>query len=315
MTEDKETQPSHHEDHIVAPSLIERYHISPVLFLIGSLLAIFVLYQIIGGTITLLFAGSKVTRENVLLHRIFTIGGQIMFILVPTLVFARMMSGRLTSVFPWRMPHVGETVFAALSLLFLQQVFQTYLFFQDRIPIPEELSKLIEPFKEMVEQMVRVLVTAESIPELVFVVLVIAVVPAVVEEMLFRGLVQTGLERVTSPARAAVIAGTIFGAFHFNPFAVIPLIGLGWFFGFLRMRSKSIVIAMTVHFLNNVTAVTVAYFKMDDQLLLSGMNESDVNVPIMLTQLFLFGILFVVSFSTYLRLTHTLDEPKEERHA
>ena len=206
------------------------------------------------------------------------------------------------------MPHLGETFFASLSLLLLQQVLQIYLFFQDRIPLPEKLSKFIQPFRDMMEQMVRILVTAENLPELAFVVLVVAVVPAIVEEVLFRGLIQTGFERVTNPWKAAIIAGTIFGAFHFNPFAVVPLVGLGLFFGFLRMRSKSIVIAMTVHFLNNVTAVVVAYFKMDEELILGAPKGGEANIPGVLSQLFLFLVLFVVAFISYLRTTSHLDE-------
>ncbi|HAL55184.1 MAG TPA: hypothetical protein DCP63_01580 [Bacteroidetes bacterium] len=289
-------------------SFVERNQISPVLFLLGSLFIVFVLYQLVGGTIALLVAGSKVTRENVLLHRILTISGQVLFILIPTLGLARLLSVRLSSLFPWRMPHLGETFFASLSLLLLQQVLQIYLFFQDRIPLPEKLSKFIQPFRDMMEQMVRILVTAENLPELAFVVLVVAVVPAIVEEVLFRGLIQTGFERVTNPWKAAIIAGTIFGAFHFNPFAVVPLVGLGLFFGFLRMRSKSIVIAMTVHFLNNVTAVVVAYFKMDEELILGAPKGGEANIPGVLSQLFLFLVLFVVAFISYLRTTSHLDE-------
>ncbi len=300
------------EEHSESESFLDRYNVPPLVFLVVCLVVIFILYQLVGGTITYIVAGSKVTRENVMLHRALTLTGQVIFILLPTLLFARVMTPRLTTVFPWRMPRTGETIFAVLSLLFLQQLAQTYLFFQDRLPLPDEVSRLLAPFREMIEHMVRVLVTAESVPELAFVVLVIAVVPAVTEEMLFRGLIQSGFERMLSPARAAIVSGVIFGAFHFNPFALVPLMALGAFFGLLRMRSQSIVLAMTAHFLNNVLAVIVAHFRMEDELVLSGTRAADAHLPAIFSQLVLFLALFLLSFSLYWRLTSHLDQSKEQ---
>lgn len=312
MTDNYGVQTEHQSDPAGEESFLERHNIPPAFFLLGCLFLIFVLYQLVGGTITYLIVGSKVTRDNVLLHRLFTLGGQLLFIFIPTIAFAYLMSVRLEKVFPWRMPKWGETLFAVLSLLFLQQIFQTYMMLQERIPIPEELNKLLAPLKELMDQTVRVLVTAESFPELAFVVLVVAIVPAVVEELMFRGLIQSGLERMVTPVRAAVISGLIFGAFHFNPFALLPLMGLGIFFGILRMRSNSILMAMTVHFLNNVLAVIITYFRMDEALVIGGGKAAEAPLPAVLGQLGLFLGLFLVAFSNYWRLTARTDSISQD---
>jgi hypothetical protein len=287
-------------------SFVQRSNISPIAFALLCLFAIFMLYQFIGGALTFFFIGAKVTAENVMGQRAFTMMGQAVFMLIPTLLFARLLDRRLSSVFPWRMPKVGETVFAVLGLLFLQEMFQIYLFFQDRIPLPESLRKVIDPLQQMIEETFRTLVSSHTVPELLFVILVVAVTPAIIEELLFRGLIQSSFERAVKPIWAAIITGVIFGAFHFNPFAIVPLMALGCYFGILRMRSKSIVITMTVHFLNNVTAVVVAYFQMDDKMIIGATKGPDVNMPAILAQLFLFVMLFVLSFSSYLRLTSDL---------
>lgn len=294
-----------------ASTFLERHAISPVLFAFVSLLVVFVLYQLVGGFLTLLLVGSKVTPDNVMMHRIFTMAGQILFILVPTIVFARLLDHRFARVFPWRMPQVGETIFAVLSLLFLQEVMQIYMFFQDRIPLPQGLKEIVDPAKQMVEEMFRILVSANSVPELVFVVLVVSITPAIVEELLFRGLVQSSFERRIKPTRSAIWTGVIFGFFHLNPFALVPLIVLGCFFGILRMRSKSMVIAMTVHFLNNGLAVVVSFFEMDDKMVIGATKGVDINPAAILAQLFLFSMLFVVTFSSYLRATSEVHAPNE----
>ncbi len=284
-------------------SFVERYRISPIIFACVSLVVVFLLYQIVGGLLTLLFVGAKVTADTVTVHRIFTMGGQILFLLFPALIFARLLDTKLSRVFPWRKPNVGETVFAVLSLLFLQEAMQIYLFFQDRIPLPRELEKYVAPARQMLEEMFRILVSAKDIPELLFVVLVVAVTPAIVEELLFRGLIQNCFERRLVPLRAAIWTGIIFGLFHFNPFQIVPLIILGCFFGILRMRSRSMIIAMTVHFLNNALAVVVTYFQVDDKMVIGATKGTDINTASLLAQMVLFLMLFVVSFSSYLRLT------------
>jgi len=284
-------------------SFAERYSISPAVFALVALLAIFVSYQVIGGLLTLWFVGAKVTPENVMLHRFFTIGGQILFILLPTIVFARLLDHRSSRVFPWRFPRSGEMLFAILSLFFLQEVLQIYLLFQDRIPFPEELRKIIDPAKQMIEEMFRTLVSSKGAPELLFVVLVVSVTPAIVEELLFRGLVQSCFERLVSPARAAFWAGLIFGVFHFNPFAVVPLVALGIFFGMLRYRSQSMILPMTVHFLNNALAVMVTYLSAEDSMVAGVEKGGEVNIVMLLAQLVFSLALFGLTFSWYVRLT------------
>lgn len=285
-------------------SFLVRNHIHPVLFAFVCLFIVFILYQIIGGTLTYVIVGqTEITRDNVALVRLLTLVGQTIFILLPTLLFALLVNTRLAAVFQWKMPGGLETFFAALSLLFLQQVLQIYLYFQEMIPLPEPVREILGPLRESIEEMFRAIVAAESIPELLFVILVVAVAPAVIEEMFFRGLVQYTFDRVITPVRSALIVGVIFALYHFNPFALVPLIVLGSFFGFLRYRSKSIVVAMTAHFLNNALAVLALYFGMEEDMLVGPSAGAEGEIAAVLSQLFLVGSLFALSFVAYLRFS------------
>jgi membrane protease YdiL (CAAX protease family) len=285
-------------------SFVERNNIHPMLFAFGCLFIVLVLYQFVAGTVTVLvIGGTKVTRENVFLTRLLTMAGQILFIFGPTVLFARLLSSRMPDVFPWRVPSVRETIYALLGLVWLQQIFQIYLFFQERIPLPDVLKNILDPIREMMEEMYKGLVTAESVPELAFVLLVVAFVPAIVEELLFRGVIQRTFERMLSPFRAAIVTGIIFGVFHFNPFALLPLIGLGCYFGVLRMRSNSIILAMTAHFLNNALAVIVVYFGMDETKMVTIGDVVQPTTPTVVLQLILFSMLFLLSLMAYWRAT------------
>ncbi len=283
-------------------SFVDRYAVNPILFAFGCLASIFVLYQFGGALLALVFIGSTaVTRENVGLFRLLTVGGQLGLILLPTLVFARLLSRDLSRVFQFRIPSLKESLFALIGLLSLQRLFDAYAFFQEKIPIPEALKKLMEPLKQMFEELLKTLVKAESVPELVFVILVVALVPAIVEEMMFRGVVQTAFERAMSPLAATVLTGTIFALFHLNPFDLVPLVVLGCFLGFLRQRSRSILLPMAVHGLNNLMAVLAVYLHLEDTSVVAENRLGLTASFSVVLQIVLFGAVFAFTIISYYR--------------
>jgi membrane protease YdiL (CAAX protease family) len=290
-------------------SFVDRRNIHPALFALLSLAFVFVLYQVGGGLIAFFVVGSgKIDRGNVNLLRLFTLLGQLFLILLPTLVLARLFSRRQGEVFPLRLPAWQESLSAVIALLSMQRIFEVYIYFQNTIALPEFLQKLFEPLRRMLEDMVKGLVQSYSIPEFVFVVCVVAIVPAIVEEFLFRGLVQKSFERTFGPLASAIVTGTIFGLFHLNPFELVPLIGIGCFLGFLRFRSKSIVLPVLMHFLNNLLAVTALKLAMGDEKIMMAPSTDQPGFAIVLAQLLLFGALFVVSLRFYIRSTERVAE-------
>jgi membrane protease YdiL (CAAX protease family) len=285
-------------------SFVDRHGIHPLLFALFALSFIFLLYQLGGGFLALLVTGTAtVTAGNVWTVRWLTMGAEICFILVPTIFFAKLLSSRLSGVFRFRIPGLRESTLALIALFSLQRVFDAYLFFQERFPLPKLLQDVIEPIQKMYEELVKVLVHAGSPGELLFVIVVVAVVPAIAEEMLFRGLIQRTFERLMSPVVSAVLAGTVFGLYHLNPSELVPLIGLGVFFGLLRYRSQSLVVPMVAHFLNNLMAVLAAYYDLGDKNILA-VVQSNTDVSMMLFEFVVFSALFFLAFVGYLRLTH-----------
>ena len=85
-----------------------------------------------------------------------------------------------------------------------------------------------------------------------------AVLPALVEEMVFRGYILGGL-RPQGDGLAIVFSAVFFGLLHGNllqiPFAFI----LGLIFGYLTVQTGSIWPAVLLHFLNNAFSVVLQY--------------------------------------------------------
>jgi membrane protease YdiL (CAAX protease family) len=280
--------------------------ISPAAFALLALGLIFFLYQIVGGGITLLLMHGSVTDMNVGLMRWTTLLGQLLFILLPTLLLARARYPELTQVLRLRVPHYREIIVTTIAMFALQQIMQGYMALQDSIPLPPELQKLIETFREMIDQTYRVLVTAKSPRELLFVVITVALVPAICEEVLFRGVVQGTMEEAVGGVRAAVIAGVIFGAYHLNPFSLVPLVVLGIYFGYLVYRSGSIAVSISAHFFNNFVACVAIYLNVNDDFIALAPNGSPT-WPVLLANFALFGVVFVAATYYFIVITRRED--------
>lgn len=90
--------------------------------------------------------------------------------------------------------------------------------------------------------------------------LMIAVLAAVGEEMIFRGiLVRLFHEWTRNIHLAVILPALIFSALHLQFYGFLPRMVLGVFLGYLFVWSGSLWVPIVVHFINNALAVTIAY--------------------------------------------------------
>jgi len=90
--------------------------------------------------------------------------------------------------------------------------------------------------------------------------IVIAVIPGVSEELLFRGLLQNSFKKITrNPHLAIWVSAIILGVIHLQFYGVFPRIFLGALFGYLYFWSGNLSIAILGHVINNSIGVTLFY--------------------------------------------------------
>ncbi|MEK6675525.1 MAG: ABC transporter permease subunit/CPBP intramembrane protease [Planctomycetota bacterium] len=90
--------------------------------------------------------------------------------------------------------------------------------------------------------------------------LYLALIPAICEESLFRGVLLGGLLTRTRALYAILAAAAIFGVFHFVAFRFPPTFALGIVLGYLCWRSGSIFPPMLAHFLHNGLSISEVYW-------------------------------------------------------
>ncbi len=86
-------------------------------------------------------------------------------------------------------------------------------------------------------------------------VLVIALLPAVFEELLFRGVILQSLLHSVGSVRAIILSGFAFSLFHGSPEQTVYQFIAGCLFAFIAVRSGSILPSVIMHFINNALVI------------------------------------------------------------
>lgn len=98
-----------------------------------------------------------------------------------------------------------------------------------------------------------------SIGNYILVILTLCILPAITEEIAFRGVIQSGILTGNTIINC-IISGVMFSLFHMNPAQTPYQFAMGFVFALITMKSESVLPAITAHFVNNLTVVTVEYF-------------------------------------------------------
>jgi membrane protease YdiL (CAAX protease family) len=111
------------------------------------------------------------------------------------------------------------------------------------------------------QQALLPLLVHDSQAQLALSLVVFAILPAVGEEFIYRGLLQTRLVDATHNLHFSVIVSAlIFAAMHFQPVNLLAIAVMGILLGYVYAYSKSIWYSVLLHFLINAMQVLQAYF-------------------------------------------------------
>lgn len=131
------------------------------------------------------------------------------------------------------------------------------------LKLPELLSSFEQRLREAEDNaqfVTDIFVNVETFNGYMVNMLVIAILPAIGEEFIFRGMFQKFFISWTKNKHLGILfAAILFSAFHFQFFGFLPRMLMGVFFGYLLVWSNSIWLPVIAHFINNAVAVTFFY--------------------------------------------------------
>lgn len=121
--------------------------------------------------------------------------------------------------------------------------------------LEDYMKALEETAKAATEKMLDV----DTVGGMLLNLLIIALIPAVGEELTFRGLLQQSLTRKMNPHVAIFLSAAVFSFIHFQFYGFLPRMFLGLLLGYMFYVSGSLWTSIVMHFVNNGSVVVLYY--------------------------------------------------------
>lgn len=184
--------------------------------------------------------------------------------IVPGIIMSFLFANSKTGYIPFRRPIFWQDVFwVGIATLVLVPLIYYAVHLNQSISFPESMSDFEDALIRMEDSMHNLMLkmlSASTIGGLIINLLIIAVIPAIGEEFIFRGLIQKAMNEWFKNVHLSILLTAIlFSAFHMQFYGFIPRTLLGMYLGYLFVWSRSIWVPVLAHFVNNAAAV-IAYY-------------------------------------------------------
>ncbi len=249
--------------------------------LIGMLSGILILYT--GG---LLSPGEPLNflqaGGNLAAARIVQICSQLGLFIFPPLALAWLVDTDIRRFLGVRNLPQNLVILSALVLMFLSLPFVHWLSdINHAIKLPDTLSGLenwIKAKETQAEELTNFFLSVETVGGLLVNLLMVALIPAVGEELVFRSVLQKYLIKFTGNHAGIILTALIFSIIHLQFYGLLPRFVLGLFLGYAFFYTGSIGLPMLMHFVNNGVAV-IAFYLHHNGIISSEMEKLGEGAP------------------------------------
>jgi hypothetical protein len=185
-------------------------------------------------------------------------------------------------------------VFAIIVAALFVSTFMAWL--NNQIPISDAWRLKFDQLEADYNKQVVAIVSLNSTTDYLLALFIMAFIPALCEETLFRGGLQNFLTRAThKPWLSVIFVSILFSAAHFSFYGFLSRFFLGLVLGLLYQYSGKLWLCVLAHFLNNALAVTLLYsYKLQGKSIETAVSENSENwigviaLPVVIGLLLLF---------------------------
>lgn len=255
------------------------------LILILSLCLISViLFSVIGGLLTVVIYGFDLSGINnygdpnvIEGLKLFQLFSAIGLFIVPPLVYGIISSKKTVEVLSLNSLNKPINYMLIFLLMILSTPFISWIIeLNANMVLPNFLSGIeqwMRASENQAEELTKAFLTFNGFGSLFYILIIVAVVPALGEELLFRGVLQKIFINWTKNAHLGIwITAIFFSALHLQFFGFFPRLLLGLLFGYIFWWSKSLWLPIVGHFINNGSVVIASYFYPDS------IKEADISI-------------------------------------
>ncbi len=247
-----------------------------VFFFVGALLAIplFNVNYFVNPELIMPVAGGDMAVAK-FFQMVNSIG---LFVIPPLIIAALFFNGALSGLRLNKRPLLLPMVMVVFAVLVALPVIDGLALFNANLALPDSMKGIEDWMREkedLAAELTASLLQMDTFGQFMVNLLMIAMIPAIGEELLFRGVFQKLLIKLFGNVHVAIfVTAFLFSAFHMQFYGFLPRLFLGLFLGYLFVWSKNMWLPILAHFLNNGFAVGY-YYAMDVNVEEVG-NTSDI---------------------------------------
>ena len=220
------------------------------------------------------FVSNPSTPQAVSFLKFYQALNQIGIFVLPALLFSFLTSGDSYKYLSLnKLPQLISILIGAI-IMYSILPFNNYLDEINRnISLPEFLSTVEEWMvnkENQARKITEIFLNANTISGLLINILVVAVVPAIGEELLFRGVLIKLLKSLFGNIHFAVIVSSIiFSAIHMQFYGFLPRLMLGLILGYLFIFTNNLWVPIFAHFVNNASSAIIYYLHQNNYIKIS----------------------------------------------
>ena len=186
--------------------------------------------------------------------------------MVPALIFASNNAQGINNYWGFKQKQSWMSILSVIVLFFVAMPMVSWLVIvNESIKFPESMQMLEKALKSMQDsatEMTEKFLNVSTIGGILGNIFVMAIVPAVSEELFFRGCIQKTLtDRMRNKFLAIAVSAFIFSAAHMEFYGLIPRFILGIILGYVFYYTGNILMSMLLHFINNSIAVIAGFMQ------------------------------------------------------
>jgi len=202
--------------------------------------------------------------ESIIILKYFQTVQAIGLFIVPPLILGYLFHGNTSEYLHLDKSFNSSTLLLVIVLMLFAGPFINLIGeLNNNMSLPEWMSGIEQWMKDSEENaalITEAFLDVNTIGGLAFNLFMIALLPAIGEELLFRGVIQKIFTNMTKNYHWGIwISAILFSAMHLQFYGFVPRVMLGAAFGYLLVWSGSMWLPMVGHFLNNALAVIAMY--------------------------------------------------------
>lgn len=230
------------------------------------------LFSVVAGLLVVLFFGfdlqsfNDYTNPEVIAGlKFFQLMSAVGVFIVPPFVYGLIVTKKPLSTVALNQFSTPKNWLLVAIMMVVATPFMSWLVeFNNNLILPDFLAPLehwMKQSEQSAEQLTKAFLSFNGLGSFLYVLLIVAIVPALGEELLFRGVLQKIMVDWIKNYHVAIwVTAILFSALHMQFYGFLPRMLLGAMFGYVFYWSGSLWLPILGHFINNGSVVTLSFF-------------------------------------------------------